>query len=513
MSSAQLELFNPVIERMIKTKIVKAEVKQEKGTQVNPIRSLRINPWNRFFRQNRNVVEPGRRINYKTLRRVAEKAWLINTIIRHQINKVRPFLVPSDNDQVRGFKIALKDAHRKPNEEEKKIIKYLQDFLMRTGEYDPEREDSLDDFVSKVLRDKYTLDQVTTEIQRKVNGKPFAFWSVDPATIFRVTEEGYNGNDKIRFIQEIDMKVTAVYTAEDLIFDYENPRSDIDFWGYGYSAVEQAIELIVSLINTFAYNAGVFTEDRLPRGAILIDGDLDIEDVEILEEYLIGIMSGSPASRYRIPIIPSGLGKDKSGGIQWISFQNSNREMEFSAWTEFLWTSTAALFDTDLEELGIRTKQSTSMLGENVAPRIELSKSRGLQANLAFLTQHINRIIEKVDSRFEIVFVGVEKDDVRLKNETREHELRTYKSINQIIKENDGTPVGFEWADVPGFLHQNVYQAWLQSKQATQMNVGIRQEDVDNNQEGDYVDMYREVILGGVGGDDEEIKKSIEIVV
>jgi hypothetical protein len=191
--------------------------------------------------------------------------------------------------------------------------------------------------------------------------------------------------------------------------------------------------------------------------------------------------------------------------------------MEFSAWTEFLWTSTAALFDTDLEELGIRTKQSTSMLGENVAPRIELSKSRGLQANLAFLTQHLNRIIEKVDPRFEIVFVGIEKDDVRLKNETREHELRTFKSINQIIKENDGTPVEFEWANIPGFLHQNVYQAWMQSKQMQQPMQTNGPQEVGQDSDYDGYEAYRTAILGGEEdgqqSNDESLEKSIEIII
>jgi intein/homing endonuclease len=917
--SEQIELFgDEVMSRLARTGIVKAKgvnKKPSKGTMINPLQSARINPYNRFF-HHKNVIEPARRVNYKTLRRVAEKAWLINTIIRHQTNKIRPFMQPSDDDQIRGYKIMLKDAQRKPSGDEKKIMQYLQNWVLNTGEHDSSREDSLTDFVTKILRDKYTLDQVTTEIQKKVSGKPFAFWAVDPATIYRVTEQGYEGDDSIRFIQEVEMVVAAKYTADNLVFDYENPRTDIDHFGYGYclppwtkvlteygyksmqeimdnpemkiwdgddyrdairiesdykdvqrtffndgtfidtsedhffkvvdeqgefgwvkqkdltegawivsawneslsyqnsidmntdlsellgwlytdgtwakrsngynywrfyyakgdkevvdshqailekyfsnvqrkntntelgsegetlwvtnskeidkiigthikkdnidwlfsanrgvqlsflrgafsadgyvttnyhpamsrnnhdfirsislllnqiginsviyyeksedrkgvingveynkppsailvvqdvdgfskmigfiherkneklrkwkpsnqrvlsetipcsharkilldvdkkdfkneygpnaahtltkvqngtetrnksfswmrrhgielsyrlkrvskkeatgdkvkmfdlsikngnsqfvaegvwvhnSPVEQSIELITSLINTFAYNTGVFSEDRLPRGAILIDGDMDQEDVEMMEDYLIGLMSGSPGSKYRIPIIPSGLGKDKSGGIQWVSFQNSNKEMEFSQWTEFLWTSTAALFDTDLEELGIRTQKSTSMMGENLAPRMEISKSRGLQSNLAFLTSHLNKIINKVDSRFEIVFTGLEKDDVKQKNEARESELRTFKSINQVIKENDGSPVKEEWADLPGFLHQNVFQAWSQAKQAEQMG-GMQggmpggPEQGGEEEEGDYPEDYRSLMMGGDSFTDE----------
>ena len=44
-------------------------------------------------------------------------------------------------------------------------------------------------FTSKQVRDLLTLDQVSTEVQRTVSGRPFAFWAVDPATIYRVDEE------------------------------------------------------------------------------------------------------------------------------------------------------------------------------------------------------------------------------------------------------------------------------------------------------------------------------------
>ena len=106
---------------------------------------------------------------------------------------------------------------------------------------------------------------------------------MDPATIYRVNEEGCEGDDSIKFIQEIDMVTQATYAEEDLVFDYMNPRTDIDHFGYGYSAVEQAVDLIVSMINTFMFNSGAFTEDRLPRGMIMLTGDADQGDVMALE--------------------------------------------------------------------------------------------------------------------------------------------------------------------------------------------------------------------------------------
>lgn len=383
MQFSQGELFDHLIQSGV---LVKARKKTSDSKSIVPVnhgsvrpqRSVLLNPNNRLFSHGKGVVDPNRGISYRMLRRVAEKAWLINTIITHQSNRIRPFLRVSSDSNVRGFQIRMRDEEKKPGSKDKERIKELQKFFLKTGwERDTDREDDFVKYTMKLIRDLLTLDQISTEIQRTRGRDIWAYWGVDPATIFRVNEEGYEWDDKIKFIQEIDMVTQATYGQEDLVFDYMNPRTDIDHFGYGYSAVEQAVDLIVSMINTFMFNAGAFSEDRLPRGMIMLTGDADQGDVMALEQFIIDVMSNGPASKWRIPIIPSGGDKDKRG-MEWISFQNSNQDMQFSQWTELLWSGVSALFGIDLEELGIKTSKNTSLMSENLSPRIEESKSRGL---------------------------------------------------------------------------------------------------------------------------------------
>lgn len=445
-----------ILERMHKTGVVRIEERVEKAqnlpAKVEPIRSVMINPYSRFFHHHKNILESQKRITFRTLRRVAEKAWLINTIINHQMNRIRPFLKPAPDDKTRGYKVCLKDDEAKPNSQDKKMIRYLEEFIFNTGEKDGGREDNLVLFTSKLVRDVLSIDQVSTELQRTRGGNLYAFWAVDPATIYRVTEEGYEDDDRIRFVQEVEMIVTAKYTAQDLVFDYMNPRSDIEYAGYGYSNTEQAIELITSLINTFTFNSSAFTEDFLPRGMLLLSGDADVEDVEAIEDYIISVMSGGPMAKWKIPIVPSGkggTGKEGDRKFDWISFNKSNQEMQFSQWTEFLWTSTAALYGTDLEELGIRTQKSTSLLGENVEPKIRESKSRTTATLLSFLESHLGKIIDFIDPKFRVKFIGYEKEDIKLKNQATESELRTWKSVDMICKENDAPTYNQPWSKIP----------------------------------------------------------------
>lgn len=420
---------------------------------IEPTKSVLLNPFNRLmYKGSRNIVEPNRKLDYRVLRVVAERAWIINAIIGHQINQARPFMKPSTDNNIRGFQLRLKDKDRSPSAREKELAKVYTDFFLHTGfGRDLDREDDMTAFSAKVIRDLLTLDQVTTELQRTKARQLYAYWAVDPATIFKCSEDGYNGDDSIRFVQEVNLQPVAYFSRDDLIFDYQNPRTDIDHSGYGYSVVEQAIDLITGMINSFMYNMGFFTEDRLPRGMLLLQGDADMEEVEMIEDYLVNIMSGGPMSKWRVPIIPAGNGGTGGEGrkFEWVSLQGSNKDMEFSQWTEFLWSSVAALFGIDLEELGIKTSKSASVIAENPAPRLEASKSRGLGAVLSFLEAHYQKILDRLDPRFDFEFLGYEKDDPSLKNATREAELRTFKTIDELRAEADLKPFGEDWSKVP----------------------------------------------------------------
>lgn len=480
-----------------------------------PVRSVMLNPQNRLWggRGGRTVIQPRRVVDYRILRRLADKAWLINTIITHLQNSVSPFLKPSTDVNIRGFQIRAKEPDYTLTDGGRARAKQIQDFFLKTGlGYDPERRDDLVMFSKKAIRDYLTIDQLATELQRTKTGSLWAFWAIDPATISRVTEEGYEGNDQIRYIQEIDLVPTAQYTDNDMIFDFSNPRSDVEYAGYGFSLVEQAIELVIAAVNTFAYNAGALTEDNLPRGMLLLNGDADMETVESIEDYIVDVMSAGPAAKWRIPIVPSGIqGGEGKRGLEWVNFRTSNRDQEFIEWLDFVWSSVAALFGIDLEELGIRTKKGTSVMADNVTPRIEASKARGLSNTLSFLESHFQKVLDRFDDRFDFEFVGYEKDDPKVKMDLLEAELRTYRSIDDIRTERDEKPYGEKWSQIP--LNQYVMQM-IQSEQQAAMGgmmggmpggapgaEGGEQPGAD----GPYEDQeYRDGMFGneGSGGDD-----------
>ena len=283
-----------------------------------------------------------------------------------------------------------------------------------------------------------------------------------------------------------------------MVFDYQNPRTDVNFSFYGYSYVEQAIDLITSNINAFTYNAGFFTENKLPRGMLLLDGNASQETVEQMEEYLVDIMSGTTANQWRVPIIPAGNGKGgESNSIKWVSLNGTNREMEFQGWLDFLTSGIVSLFGCSMEELGLHSSKSQPVFERNTAPEIEASKSLVLGDMLAFLQQYINQIVEKVFPGYEIEFVGYERDDPKQVLDIAKGELESYKTLNEVRQEKGLPKIEADWADKCPANPQ-----FVQMYQSAQMNGGDDMEDPDaaEDENGEDNDAWNDVN----GGNDSE---------
>jgi hypothetical protein len=413
----------------------------------------------------------GRIITPTVLRRVAEKCWLINLCIAHSIRQARPYLKESTGENQRGFRIrnmAAIKAGREMNKKEKDEARQIVEFLLNTGDADDAgRIDDIDKYGTKGIRDIYQLDQIAAELQWTTVGELCGFWAIDPATI----EIALPNTNDIKYAQVIDNIPYAFYEKDDLLYDCMNPRTDIRKAGYGYSIVEQCIELVTSTINAYAYNAGFFTENKVPRGMFLLNGDIDEPEMQEIQNWIVDMMSGSPASQHKVPIIPSGINKSSGGGktIEWIDIQKSNRDMEFTSWTDYNSSGIVAMFGKSMEELGLHSQKSQALFGVDHAPVIEASKSLGLGDLLSFLQKHFNHIVKIKNPAYCFEFVGYEKPDMKMVADIDKAEVDVWKSLNEKRLEKGLDPIDLNAIENPFDIPQSPQAVQLfQGKQ--QMN-------------------------------------------
>lgn len=419
----------------------------------------------------RGVREKILKIDYNTIRNVVDHVPLINAIINTRVEQVKAFAnYVKPKEPGKGYEFINVDPNREINKKDRANYLDLSKFLDQTGiEYDSDREDDFLDYLEMIVRETLTIDQIATELQRNRKHDVIAFWLLDGATIKRIDKDEFNAakmqfqvDERTKFCQLIEQKLTNVYTDDDLIFDYKNKRADIRYRGFGYSPVEQAIDIITTLLFGYNYARDQLMRDRVPKGFIQVMGDVSLPQLDAIREYWYSAMSGA-GGQWNIPIVPSG----KDGvGIDWKNIQNSNRDMEYHKLMMFVSSIIAAVFNIDMAELGIKADDSTALIGENSLNRIKASQDRGLSGILAFIEQHINKIIRKITTDYKFRFVGIDKDDENTLADIRKKEVETRMTINE-LREADGLePLEGDYADV--VLNPQAVQIYLNSKNAEQ---------------------------------------------
>jgi hypothetical protein len=339
----------------------------------------------------------------------------------------------------------------------------VEQFLLHTGfKEDEDRDDTFIKYCTKILNDMMDLDQIATEIRYTRIGKPYDFWAVDAATIEKVIP-GQENPEKIKYVQVIDHIPYAFYTKDEMIFDYQNARTELQYSFYGHSYVEQAIDLVTSFINTFIYNAGYFTENKLPRGMLLIDGDASQETVESMEDYLYDVMSGNPASQWRIPIIPSGrLKSEGNNSIKFVPLNQTNKDMEYQSWLDLLVSAVCALFGSSVDDIGLHSAKSQPMIDGDSRHKYEENRSRVLGNVLGYLQAYLNRIIAKINPEYDLEFVGYEREDPREMLDIDRGELESIITLNEKRKSKGQAPLDLTKiknpADLP--LNPQIVQLW-----------------------------------------------------
>ena len=441
----------------------------------------------------RGVREKLITIDYNTIRNLVDRVPIINAIINTRVEQVKAFAnYVKPKEPGKGFEFYNVDINREITDKDRANYVELSKFLDQTGkDYDSEREDDFLDYLEMIVRETLTIDQIATELQPTRIGKLAAFWLLDGATIKRLDKDEFNQarltfevTDKTRFCQLIEQKITNVYTDEEIIFDYKNKRADIRYRGFGYSPVEQAIDIITTILFGYTYARDQLMRDRVPKGFIQVMGDVSTSQLDAIRDYWYAAMSGA-GGQWNIPIVPSG----KDGvGIDWKNIQQNNRDMEYHKLMMFMSSILAAVFNIDLAELGIKADDSQAIIGENSLNRIKASQDRGLQGLLSFVEQHINKIIRKITVDYKFRFVGLNKEDEEILADIRKKEVETRMTVNE-LREADGLePLKEDYANI--VLNPQAIQVYLQQKNAeqTEKQQAAQQEAItDNSQENEQV--------------------------
>lgn len=386
---------------------------------------------------------------YDTLRSMSYKNTVIAAVLALRINQVAGFSRPQQGKYDRGYKILLRDRRdmkRSMTDAESKQAAEIERLLETTavllpGEKVKDRH-SFKMMIKQWVRDQLTYDQACIELIRDRRGRISRFNMLPSDTIRPAVADVEHWSvqdrrERVAYVQIFQNTVISEFTSDDLIFSIMNPRSDLVHNQFGFSPLEQLIQVVTSWLYGLQYNASQFTQGSLQKGLINIKGAIPNKQLRAFRRQWYSMVTGV-ANAWRTPIL-------NSEDVQWLNMQTSNREMEFAAWMDWLTKLTTALYLVDPIEINFQfgnTGQKQGLTEGSQEYKFDESKDKGLRPLLDHIADELNRsIVWEINPDFEFGFVGL---DVKAESKDREAglaEVKGFKTINEVRAERDIEPL------------------------------------------------------------------------
>jgi hypothetical protein len=274
------------------------------------------------------------------------------------------------------------------------------------------------------------------------------------------------------------------------------------------------IPAVTSLLYAWQYNQKFFSQGSAAKGIINFKGTIPERQLQAFRRQWYQQIA-SVQNAWRTPVV-------NSDDLQYINLQQSNRDMEFNAWMDFLLKVSCAMYAMDPTEINFKygnVGQKSGLQEAANREKITESKERGLRPLLRFIANCINQhILWPINENFEFSFVGLDaqtKDDVANLNQKR---VKTLMTVDELRAEDDKPPLPDGKGEV---LLDPTWLQWAQIKEgATQAgeqtdDMGEGEADENNKNaetseaEGKEVD-FRE-LLGDMESDNnaEKSEKSL----
>lgn len=442
-------------------------------------------------------------LSFSVLRRMGD-IHIVKSIVSTRVEQIMNFMDFSEDEQKEGYTIRKKKSlfstgdEKLTNEDKKKIAKIVE-FLERGGWTDKwDNVDSLQEFVSKIMSDSLTLDQLAFEMVRNRMWELQKFRAVD-ASLIRfldsVDPRQREGFEQYRFKGHLPRycmvwdemilhnpitKEPILYYPWELGFGIRNKTSDVRRNGYGVSELETLVNIITWILWGFSYNANFFSQGSQPKGFINIKNpNISNSTLQEFRQAWTQTMAGYQNS-HRTPVI-NGI------DLEWVDLQKlSNRDMEFNEWIKFLIIMTCSVYRIDPSELGFNFKESQQIFGQDgQRERLKHSREKGLKPLLIFLQGIITKyIVSELDENYEFAFTGIEVEDEEAQVKLDSEKLSSgMVAMQDIFKKYNGRDFNPEKDIILNQVYQGMKQAEEQNKMFGASQPGQQPEGVPEDEE------------------------------
>lgn len=402
--------------------------------------------------------KPIRTPSFAFLREVAKGSPIDKVIIAARVVQVRHLAQRALNEQELGFKVVhdrWNDPNFKPSAAEQKDIDKRCDEVERILET-PTREihPTVKHFFVEAVKDELILDRKAIVIYRDRRGRPVQYHYIDPATIRPrlqvllpwMLENGETNIDRAAermsyannidltqaaWVQVIDEQIVAAWTEDEMSVDITNPSSEIDYWGYGISALEQSLEFTDAFIQSWRYNTELFKQNY-PEAILVLLGDYDPEGLEAFKRQILGDVG--PGQNWRLPVVPGGDKESFDGKL--LKLRDTPKEMQFAELVRIVIGLKAAAYRMHPGIINFSTDAGSGrsiFSHQNAEALINLSQDEGLGDIRDNMAEWLTRAIVKPRySDLRVIWTGLDAEDQKTVVDRLKTESETYLTVDEV---------------------------------------------------------------------------------
>ena len=131
--------------------------------------------------------------------------------------------------------------------------------------------------------------------------------------------------------------------------------------------------------------------------------------------------------------------------LQWVNLSQTNRDMEFSSWMDWLIKVTCAVCQFDPAEINFtygNSGQTGQMFATPVDQKLKQSKDRGLRPLLDDISQWLNvNLIWRLDPRYKLVFIGLDARSADQAVALGKQKVTFLMTVDELRAEDDLPPL------------------------------------------------------------------------
>lgn len=465
-----------------------------------------------------DIADGHRYINYETgfmayseLRTYgrSEPALLIKN--KRRLDFMQWAQVADTGNVFRGVKLVTTRPDYQPTKEEREKISRFEAQIIEHLFFPPnETTPNFGKFLGTAYSDFFDLDDITLEIRYSKLGRPMGIHLQDPIIYKPVIKRPRYSNflrdhELDQLIEQIEQETGGLSDDIDEIVDpdyllvYQGKKiagvdwnrvrkfhfftqSDFRKAQRGFSIVEQGWKMLSYIMQALTSNASNFTNNRLPPGFFAFTGGgVSPVTLEKMKKIFYAYNSGANNSN-RFPMVAL---NNEHSDVKWVGVRGNSKDLEYHQYMTLLFSIFCQLSGTDPREVSLGAYgdavAKSSLFQDSSDGIIKESKDLGAKTFLKHLEAAINSPNKEGENIFKqltgmdlrLEFTGFEIEDKSAKNRFVEEEIRTSKSINDILAENEEEKAELKLGDVniydvKAIANPQIFQA-LMFKTQTEM--------------------------------------------